>query len=235
MSPVKDLTMSDEPVDPDVAVRQFARESLAADDPTGWFERLYSAAEDGQAVVPWDRGSAHVLLSDWIATARPDGTGKSALVVGAGTGWDAELIADRGYDTIAFDISPSAIETAKRTHPDSKAQYLIADLLNPPAEWHRAFDLVVEIYTVQALPISLQPSAIKEVGDQVRPGGTLLVIAAARDDVVPDAEVDGPPWPLTRPAIDSFATGDLRLIQLDRTPSPTDPTVYRWRAEYLRD
>jgi SAM-dependent methyltransferase len=232
---VEDLPMSNEPVDPDLATRQFARESLAADDPTGWFERLYAAAEDGQAVVPWDRGSAHVLLSDWIATAEPDGTGKSALVVGAGTGWDAELIADRGYDTIAFDISPSAIETAKRTHPDSKAQYLTADLLNPPAEWHRAFDLVVEIYTVQALPIPLQSTAIKQVGEQVRPGGTLLVIAAARDDDLPDADIEGPPWPLTRAAIDSFAIADLRLIQLDRFPSPSDPTILRWRAEYLRD
>jgi SAM-dependent methyltransferase len=176
-----------------------------------------------------------VLLSDWIATAEPDGTGKSALVVGAGTGWDAELIADLGYDTIAFDISPSAIETAKRTHPDSKAQYLTADLLSPPAEWHRAFDLVVEIYTVQALPIPLQPTAIKQVGEQVRPGGTLLVIAAARDDDLPDADIEGPPWPLTRAAIDSFAIADLRLIQLDRFPSPADPTVLRWRAEYLRD
>ncbi|TDO44285.1 methyltransferase family protein [Kribbella sp. VKM Ac-2527] len=221
--------------DPDVVSRRIAHESLAEDDPTGWFERLYSAAVDGQAVVPWDRGSAHVLLTDWVETARPDGTGKTAVIVGAGTGWDAELIADRGYDTTAFDISPTAIDTAKRNHPDSKAQYEVADLLNPPAEWHRAFDLVVEIYTVQALPIVLQADAIKHVGDLVRAGGTLLVIAAARDDDVADEDVEGPPWPLTRAAIESFTTDDLRLIQLDRTPSPTDPTIHRWRAEYLRD
>jgi SAM-dependent methyltransferase len=227
--------MSNEPVDPDVTARRFARESLAADDPTAWFERLYSAAEDGQAVVPWDRGSAHVLLSEWIEMAGPDGTGKSALVVGAGTGWDAELIADRGFTTIAFDISPTAIETAKRTHPGSKAEYVTADLLNPPPAWHRAFDFVVEIYTVQALPIPLQPAAIKQVGELVRAGGTMLVIAAAREDDLADADVEGPPWPLTRAAIDSFATGDLRLIQLDRSPNPADPSIHRWRAEYLRD
>lgn len=119
--------------------------------------------------------------------------------------------------------------------PDSKAQYVTADLLSPPAEWHRAYDLVVEIYTVQALPIDLQPAAIKQVGEQVAPGGTLLVIAASRADDVPDSEVEGPPWPLTRSAIQSFATPDLRLIQLDQSPSPVDPTILRWRAEYLRD
>jgi SAM-dependent methyltransferase len=227
--------MSEPQEDPDVATRRIARESLEQDDPTGWFERLYSAAQEGAAVVPWDRGTAHQLLTEWVQESHPDGTGLTALVVGAGTGWDAELIADLGYDTTAFDISPSAIDAARRNHPDSKAQYVVADLLTPPAEWHRAFDLVVEIYTVQALPIALQPAAIKQVGEQVGPGGTLLVIAAARPDDVPDADVQGPPWPLTRAAIDSFTTPDLHLIQLIQSPSPLDPTVLRWRAEYLRD
>jgi SAM-dependent methyltransferase len=156
-------------------------------------------------------------------------------VVGAGTGWDAELVADQGYTTTAFDISPSAVETARRNHPDSKVEYEVADLLNPPADWQRAFDLVVEIYTVQALPISLQPEATKQVGEFVRAGGTLLVIAAARDDNTPDDAIEGPPWPLTRAGIEAFATSDLRLIQVERSPSPNDPTLYRWRAEYLRD
>ncbi len=221
--------------DPDVASRHLAHKALEADDPTGWFEELYSAAADGRAVVPWDRGMAHPLLADWISTAQPDGAGKRALVVGAGTGWDAELIADLDYDTIAFDISPTAVEAAQQAHPDSKAHYQVADLLDPPADWHRAFDLVIEIFTVQALPIAIQPAATRQVGEQVRAGGTLIVIAFAREDDVPDETLEGPPWPLTRASIDAFAKDDLRLIQLDRAPSPTDPNTYRWRAEYLRD
>ena len=221
--------------DPDAVTRRIAKESLEHDDPTGWFEQLYSAASKGAAVVPWDRGTAHPLLTEWVDEAQPDGTGKTALVIGAGTGWDAEFIADLGYETTAFDISPTAIETAHRNHPDSKAQYVVADLLNPPAEWHHAFDLVVESYTVQALPIELQPAAIKQVSEQVGPGGTLLVIAAARPDDEPDDQVQGPPWPLTRAALDSFTAPDLHLIQLVQSPSPVDPTVNRWRAEYLRD
>jgi SAM-dependent methyltransferase len=225
--------------DPDLASRRMAAESLAKNDPTGWFEELYAAAGEGRAVVPWDRGGAHALLTEWAQTAEPQGNGKRALVVGAGTGWDAELIADLGFDTTAFDISPSAVEAARQTHPDTKVDYLVADLLNPPREWQGAFDLVVEIYTIQALPIDLQPAATKQVTAQVRVGGTLLVIAAARDEVddqeIADDALDGPPWPLTRAAIDAFATGDVRLIQLDKQPSPSDPSIFRWRAEYLRD
>ncbi|MER7247426.1 methyltransferase domain-containing protein [Kribbella sp. NPDC000426] len=221
--------------DPDVVSRRIARESIGRDDATGWFEQLYAAAAEGSAVVPWDRGTAHQQLIDWVDESQPDGTGKTALVVGAGTGWDAELVVDRGYDTTAFDISPTAIATAHRNHPDSKAHYIVADLLAPPTDWHRAFDLVVEIYTVQALPIHLQPDAVKQVTELVAPGGTLLVIAAARPDDQPDDEVEGPPWPLTRATIQSFTAPDLHLIQLDQAPSPSDPTILRWRAEYLRD
>ncbi|MEV6288165.1 class I SAM-dependent methyltransferase [Kribbella sp. NPDC051770] len=233
-SPVSSSTAAGAP-DPDAASRLLAHEALDADNPTGWFEELYSAAADGRAVIPWDRGMAHPLLADWISTAQPDGTGKRALIVGAGTGWDAELIADLGYDTIAFDVSPTAVAAAQQAHPDSKAHYQVADLLDPPADWHRAFDLVIEIFTVQALPIAIQPEATHQVGEQVRPGGTLVVIAFARPDDVPDAAVEGPPWPLTRAGINAFAENDLRLIQLDQAPSPTDPTAIRWRAEYLRD
>ncbi|TCC30384.1 class I SAM-dependent methyltransferase [Kribbella sindirgiensis] len=221
--------------DPDVVSRRIARESLDRDDPTGWFENLYAAAAEGAAVVPWDRGTAHQLLLEWVEESSPDGADKTALIVGAGTGWDAELIADRGYDTTAFDISPTAIDTAHHNHPDSKAHYRVADLLAPPAEWQHAFDLVVEIFTVQALPIALQPDAVKHVTEFVAPGGTLLVIAAARPDDQPDADIQGPPWPLTRATIQSFATADVRLIQLTQSPSPADATVLRWRAEYLRD
>ena len=140
------------------------------------------------------------MLTSWVDSPAPSGAGKRALVVGAGTGWDAELVADQGYSTTAFDISPSAVETPRRNHPDSKVEYEVADLLKPPADWHRAFDLVVEIYTVQALPISLQPEATKQVGELVGPGGTLVVIAAARDDNTPAPQSKAHPGRSREPA-----------------------------------
>ena len=222
--------------DPDVQARRIARESLEHDDATGWFENLYAAASDGTAVVPWDRGFANPSLTDWFEASEPDGSGKTAGVIGAGTGWDAELVADHGYDTTAFDISPTAVETARRSHPSSKAEYVVADLFDTPAEWHRAFDLVVESFTVQSLPIGLQPTAVQKVGELVRPGGTLVVIAIPRAEGQPDDEVEGPPWPLTRAAVESFASApDLRLIALDLVSVPTNPAATRWRAAFLRD
>lgn len=104
--------------DPDEHVRRLAAESLTGDDPTGWFERLYTQASAGQAVVPWDRGAPHALLVDW-ADGR-HGTGR-ALVVGCGLGSDAEFVAGLGYDTVAFDVSVSAVRASRERFPGSQS------------------------------------------------------------------------------------------------------------------
>lgn len=126
---------------------ELAAESLAQGDPTGWFERLYAAAATGEAVVPWDRGEPNPLLVDWLHHQEPKTDGVSALVVGCGFGIDAEYVAALGFGTTAFDISETAIRGARRRFPNSPVEYVVADLLDPPAEWTGAFDVVVESIT----------------------------------------------------------------------------------------
>jgi len=55
-----------------------AAESIAASDPTGWFEGLYVAAEAGQTAVPWDRGEPSRYLTGWAAARALRGAGPSA-------------------------------------------------------------------------------------------------------------------------------------------------------------
>jgi SAM-dependent methyltransferase len=211
---------------------RLAAESLALQDPTGWFERLYAAAEDGTAVVPWDRGAPHPMLVQWVHTRPVEGDGRRALVVGSGLGADAEYVAGLGFDTVAFDISVTAVRAARRRFPDSAVQYLPADLLDPPAHWREAFDLVVESLTVQSLPDPPRRQAIARVRDMVRPGGTLIVIASARDEE--DGPIDGPPWPLTRAEIDAFATGGLQPVRIEDIRDGAQRGPRRWRAEFRR-
>ena len=214
--------------DRDRQASRLAAESLAASDPTGWFERLYAAAEQGAAVVPWDRGEPHPLLAEWTAERGLDGAGRRALVVGSGLGEDAEHVARLGFDTVAFDVSPTAVESARRRFPGSPVRYVAADLLDPPAEWRQAFDLVVESITVQSLPDPPRAEAIANVARMVGPGGTLLVIATARDAA---GEAAGPPWPLTRAEVEAFATDGLRAVRIEDL---REPGVRRWRAELAR-
>ncbi|MGN9842446.1 methyltransferase domain-containing protein [Nonomuraea sp. H19] len=212
--------------DPEADAIRLAAESLAEGDPVGWFERLYAESAAGDAIVPWDSHSPHYLLVEW-ATAHGSGQGR-ALVVGAGLGDDAECVAGLGYETVAFDVSESAIRLAKERFPESRVRYQTADLLDPPTEWRHAFDLVVEIMTVQALPEPLHAQAVAAVGEFVRPGGTLLVIASGREEGGP---VFAPPWPLTPSEIAAFAGGGLEAGTIEDL---RDGERHRWRATFHR-
>ncbi|WP_309237725.1 class I SAM-dependent methyltransferase [Streptomyces albidus (ex Kaewkla and Franco 2022)] len=215
--------------DRDVDANKLASESLAKDDPTGWFEQLYARAATGEATVPWDRDEPNALLVGWAEQQGLAGAGRRALVIGCGLGQDAEYVAGLGFRTTAFDISPTAIRSVRERFPDSAVDYVVADLLAPPAEWVGAFDLVVESITVQSMPLSVRADAIVNVARMVARGGDLVVISGVREE---GEQVDGPPWPLTRSEVDSFAAHGLRATRVEQVPHPEDPDALRWRAHF---
>ena len=209
---------------------RLAAASLAAGDPTGWFDKLYAEAQQGTAEVPWDRPEPSALLADWARAEQPDGTGRRALVVGCGLGRDAEFVAGFGFATTAFDISETAVRVARARHAGSPVDYRVADLLALPPDWRGAFDLVVECNNVQALPRSLRARASRAVTSLVAPGGTLLVIAAAATAW----GAEGPPWPLTREEVDGFAVDGVGQVSVEEIAAADDPLVVRWRAVFRR-
>ena len=159
---------------------------------------LYAEAEAGVSVVPWADGLPDPQLVEWAdraGSAGSDGAGRRALVVGCGLGYDAEFLAGRGFAVTAFDLAPTAIAGAKRVYPDSPVTYLTADLLDPPAAWAGAFDLVVEAYTVQPLYGAVRSAALAALHGPVAPGGSLLVIARATEEDDPVRDPALMPWP----------------------------------------
>jgi hypothetical protein len=50
------------PVDWEEEEERLASRSLAAGDPTGWFDRLYAAVASGRVAMPWSRVQPHPLL-----------------------------------------------------------------------------------------------------------------------------------------------------------------------------
>ena len=205
--------------------RQLAADSLAHGDGTGWFETLYAAAERGEATVPWADHAPNPRLVSALAGAA--GRGR-AIVSGCGLGDDAEHVASLGYATVAFDVSPTAVAAARRRFPRSAVEYMTADLLSPPPSWAGAFDLVVEVFTLQVLTGAARRTAFARTAQLVAPGGRLLVIAGAR------GEHDDPgqmPWPLTRAEIESFrAYGLTENSVSDFVDEESKGPVRRWRA-----
>jgi SAM-dependent methyltransferase len=212
--------------------RELAAEFIRKGDPLGWFEALYQEAESGDGIVPWgDQEPNPRLLEFWKAHPL-ETAGKRALVIGSGLGDDSEQLAGWGFRTTGFDISKTAIETTKKRYPETRVEYIVADLFNPPASWLRSFDFVLEIYTVQALPAQLRPAAIEKIAQFVAPGGRLLVIARGRAGDEPEGQ--GPPWPLTRGELDGFSRAGLEEESFEDYTEPEPPWVRRFRVLYGR-
>jgi SAM-dependent methyltransferase len=157
------------------------------------FEEMYAAAGEDLAALPWASLKPFPLLVEWLDRAGA-GAGGRALVVGTGLGDDAEELARRGFEVTAFDFSPTAIERARERFPESAVDYRVADLLDLPEEWRGRFDLVVEIRTLQSLPIGDRRAAAAAIAGTVVPGGLLWLFALGRDSHLPG---ETRPWPVT--------------------------------------
>lgn len=210
-------------------VRRLAEESIADDDATGWFERVYAEADCEASVVPWADLSPNHNLIAWLGRETVSGTGKKALVVGCGLGDDAEELSRRGFDVTAFDIAPTAVEWCVRRFEGSTTRYAAADLLDPPAAWTTEFDFVLESYTLQALPDDLRKMAVRNVRGFIAPEGTLLVICRGRDQEDPAGKI---PWPLLRTELEQFVELGLSEHRFEDYFDEKDPETRRFRVQY---
>ncbi|MFT4166176.1 MAG: methyltransferase domain-containing protein [Microlunatus sp.] len=179
--------------------------------------------------MPWDHCEPTPILVDWLTGRCPDArsSGSRAIVVGCGYGNDAEFVASLGFTTTAFDISETAVKTARKRHEHTDVDYQQADLLALPNSWLRGFDLVVESTTLQCLPPDLHNQAAAAVAALCAPGGTVLVIARQPSSSDPPA----PPWLLSETEVGWVASDGVELVRLDTVSMNGGP---RWVAEFHR-
>lgn len=205
---------------------ELAAKSLAAGDPTGWFEELYHSSGGDAGSIPWADGVPNPFLVTWAERVGLRGQDERALVTGCGLGDDAVFLAERGFAVTAFDIAPTAVEWARRLHPHRAIHWHVADLFAPPDEWRQAFALVVDVHTVQPLPPHLQPAAIAAIASFVAPGGRVVAVCRAREE---HQEPTGPPWPLSPSVLRGYTANGLteRHLEhwLDETESPPQPRM----------
>ncbi|MBW4424109.1 MAG: class I SAM-dependent methyltransferase [Nostoc desertorum CM1-VF14] len=191
-------------------VKQLATKALQSSEPSAWFEVLYAEAKGDTAKIPWAKLTSHPYLQDWLTSHQPFTSGQKALVIGCGLGDDAEALAHLGFEVTAFDISPTAIAWCQERFPNSAVNYIVADLLAIPSQWHQAFDFVFECRNIQALPLNVRSWVISCVASIVAPGGTLLLITRVRDTEV---EPSGPPWPLSDSELKQFENLGLQQVE----------------------
>ncbi|MGF1542339.1 MAG: class I SAM-dependent methyltransferase [Pleurocapsa sp.] len=211
-------------------VKNLAQKYIDGNNPSGWFEELYATAQGDKDAIPWAKLTINPHLANWIEQNPHQGVGKTALVVGCGLGDDAEAIAKLGYQTVAFDISPTAIAWCKQRFPDSQVNYLVDDLLQPSVLTERKFDFVVESYTLQALPATVRHRAIAQLPQFVAPQGRLLIICRGRELDEPEGEL---PWHLTIEELAELEVLGLKQVALEDYLDGLNNTVRYFRLEYL--
>lgn len=205
------------------------------------FEEIYLRAGPDFGAIPWAALAPHPALVTWLdaghvspaggtplaggtrldedrppAGDTPVAAGRSALIVGCGLGDDAEETARRGYRVTAFDLSPTAIRDCLGRFPGSAVDYQLADLFRLPASWNLAFGLVVEIRTLQSLPLAQRADAAAAIAATVRPGGWLFAHCLGRDD---DEPTISRPWPVSRRELHAFSDAGLRQAEFHDQPA----------------
>lgn len=215
------------------AYRNMVRSYQERDDPTGWFDSIYSSAEGDHTAVFWADLAPNPYLSEWLKQhpiSRVDG--KTAIAVGCGVGDDAEEVSASGYRVTAFDIAPSAIALCKKRYSETKVDYLVADLFDYPKHWRHAFDLVYECNTIQVLPGKYRNMARDAMVSLLAPGGTLLVSCRSRHA---GEQEDAIPLPLDREEIDGFVRAGLRERSFVAYDDNQTPPVPHFFATYTKE
>ena len=208
----------------DVNFKPLQEKHWQAGDPTGWFEPAYAQANGDRAAIPWAEKGINPHLVEWAERVGLQGAGQTALVIGCGLGDDAEYLAGRGFAVTAFDISPTAIAWCQSRFAGSAVRYLTADLF---AHTLQPADLVLESYTLQALPRPYRASAITAIAALV--GKRLLVICRGCDAPEPG---EGIPWPLTPEELAGFEAAGLRKTAFEDFLDGKQPPRRRFRIEY---
>lgn len=211
--------------------RELQAEFAGRGDSFGWFEALYQEAGGDNNRISWADLEPNSFFRAWAEKTGLKGNGRSALVVGCGLGDDAKFLHDLGFRVTAFDISPTAIEWAKKLYGTKDIQFEVADLFQPFRGWLSAFDFVLEIYTMQPLPIEMRPSVIDAIAAFVDENGKLVVVTRGRED---DEEPDQMPWPLSRRDLSRFEKNGLTQTDFVVMDAEEEGESSRFVIEYER-
>jgi cyclopropane fatty-acyl-phospholipid synthase-like methyltransferase len=130
---------------------------------------------------PWDIGRPQPAF---LRLADSGSIRGSVLDVGCGTGEHALLAANLGLEATGVDLSPTAIDTARRKAADRNlnAEFLVWDVLDLPA-LERQFDTVLDSGVFHVFDNEDRARFVQSLQAAIRPGGRYLMLCFS--DLVP--------------------------------------------------
>lgn len=211
------------------AYKKMVKSHQENDDPLGWFDSIYTDAEGDYRAVFWADLEPNPYLLTWLKNCSFEHTGRKAIVIGCGVGDDAEALSEAGYEVTAFDISTEAIRLCTNRYPETRVNYLVADLFAYPPPWAAAFDLVYECNTIQVLPGKYRLQARDAMVSLLAPQGYLLVSCRSR---LKGKQEDDIPLPLDKEEMDGFIRCGLSEKSFEAYDDTQEPPVPHFFATY---
>lgn len=132
---------------------------------------------------------AEPWLDAWLDRV-PARDPKRALDVGCGSGHNARLLLDRGFDVTAIDFAPTALELCRREAPGARTEMI--DVRNGLPFEDGAFELVVADLSLHYFPWDTTMAVVRDVARCLVPGGLLAARFNSTGDVQYGADRGAP-------------------------------------------
>ena len=119
-------------------------------------------------VTPWDAGGVPQSLQRFSLSIPP---GARILIPGCGSAYEAYYLAENGFDVVAIDFSPAAVELARTNLACFGDIVRLADFFDfDPGQ---AFDVIYERAFLCALPRIIWGGYPRRCAQLLKPGGVI--------------------------------------------------------------
>ena len=172
-------------------------------------------------VTPWDAGKVPDTLRDYTKRIK---SGSRILIPGCGSAYEAGYLAENGFDVLAIDFSPAAVELAKKNLSRFGDIVRLADFFE--FDYGKPYEVIYERAFLCALPPRMWPQYAPRMAQLLRPGGELAGFFFFRETE------KGPPFGTTPEALHALLDPHFDLVE-DRMATDSIPVFQdaeRWQV-----
>lgn len=119
-------------------------------------------------VTPWDAGAVPASLRRYVPKMPK---GARVLIPGCGSAYEARCLAENGFDVLAIDFSPAAVELARENLAGFGGIVRQADFFG--FDHDNGFDVMYERAFLCALPRTMWGRYVGRAAEIIRPGGVI--------------------------------------------------------------
>ena len=153
-------------------------------------------------VTPWDAGKVPAALREYFPRMR---RAARVLIPGCGSAYEAGYLAESGFDVLAIDFSPAAVELAKRNLSRFGDIVRLADFFE--FDYGKPYDVIYERAFLCGLPPGLWPQYALRTAQLLPRGGELAGFFFFKETE------KGPPFGTTSKALHALLDPYFDLVE----------------------